>query len=50
MLVINESEFADISDADANKVLNEFDAESVIRVGVEAIKLLIERDRASQSK
>jgi uridine phosphorylase len=50
MLVINESEFAEISDADANKVLNEFDAESVIRVGVEAIKLLIERDRASQSK
>ena len=50
MLVINESELAEIADSNSDKHLNEFDADAVIRVGVEGIKLLIERDRAKQNK
>jgi len=46
MLVINESEMAEITSDDANKHMTEFDADSVIRVGVEAIKLLIQNDKA----
>lgn len=46
MVVVNEAELSEIAQDDAAKQLPEFDAESVIRVGVEAIKLLIERDRA----
>lgn len=46
MLVVNESEFGDISDANgAEKHMNEFDADAVIRVGIEAIKILIANDR-----
>jgi uridine phosphorylase len=46
MLIVNESELSDLSPDDASKHMAEFDAEAVIRVGVESIKLLIERDRA----
>jgi hypothetical protein len=47
MLVVNESELSNVSlDAPA-KQLAEFDAEAVIRVAVEGIKLLIARDYAS---
>jgi uridine phosphorylase len=46
MLVVNESALSDISPEDSHKHIAEFDAEAVIRVGVEGIKLLIERDRA----
>ncbi|MPM65709.1 hypothetical protein SDC9_112609 [bioreactor metagenome] len=45
MLVVNESELAEIDDEDAAKHMNEFDAESVIRVGVEAMKILIAQDK-----
>jgi uridine phosphorylase len=45
MLVINEAEFGEISTEAEDKELAEFDADVVIRVGVEAIKLLIEQDR-----
>jgi uridine phosphorylase len=43
MLVVNESE---LSDQAENQHIAEFDTESVIRVAVEGIKLLIARDRA----
>ena len=46
MLVVNESELSDIVADEAGKQLPEFDAETVIRVAVEGIKLLIDRDRA----
>lgn len=46
MLVINESELSDIVADEAGKQLPEFDAEAVIRVAVEGIKILINRDRA----
>lgn len=45
MLVVNESELSEMDDHSAEKHMNEFDADSVIRVGVEAIKVLIEQDR-----
>ena len=45
MLVINESDLAEIDQSDPNKHMAEFDAESVIRVAVEALKFLIETDR-----
>jgi uridine phosphorylase len=48
MLVVNESELAEIDDQDASKHMSEFDADSVIRVGVEAIKILIEQDRKNK--
>ncbi len=48
MLVVNESELAEIDDHDASKHMAEFDADSVIRVGVEAIKILIEQDRLNK--
>lgn len=46
MLVVNESELSDIVAGEADRQLPEFDAETVIRVAVEGIKLLIDRDRA----
>jgi uridine phosphorylase len=46
MFVVNESELSDISIGDASKQLAEFDADSVIRVAVEALKILIVRDHA----
>lgn len=45
MLVVNESELAEFDDTEASKHMNEFDADSVIRVGVEAIKILIAHDK-----
>jgi uridine phosphorylase len=45
MLVVNEAELSEIAMEDANKQIAEFDTECVIRVAVEAINLLIERDR-----
>lgn len=44
MLVINECELGDVSSDEADKHIHEFDADSVIRVGIEAIKILIEQD------
>ena len=46
MLVVNESELSDIPSADADKLMPEFDAESVIRVAVEGIRILISGDKA----
>lgn len=48
MLVINESEFGDAPTTIIHKTLAEFDADAVIRVGVEAIKKLIEQDKKHQ--
>jgi uridine phosphorylase len=48
MLVINESELAELSETDTNKHMAEFDADSVIKVAVEGIKLLIEQDRKTK--
>lgn len=45
MLVINESELAETALETPGKHMAEFDADSVIRVGVEAIKILIEQDK-----
>lgn len=48
MLVVNESELAEIDDHDGSKHMKEFDADLVIRVGIEAIKNLIEQDKLSK--
>jgi uridine phosphorylase len=48
MFVVNESEFSDLPAAAADKHLDEFDADSAIRVAIEAIKLLISRDQAKK--
>jgi uridine phosphorylase len=45
MLVINESELAEISEDDADKHMAEFDADNVIKVAIEGIKILIGNDR-----
>lgn len=45
MLIINNSDLAEISNDDAAKQMAEFDAERVIRVAVEGLKLLIQRDK-----
>jgi uridine phosphorylase len=46
MLVVNESEFGDLAVTEGTeKHMNEFDADAVIRVGIEAIKILIANDR-----
>ncbi len=45
MLVINESDLAETDEDDAAKHMAEFDADSVIKVAVEALKILIEADR-----
>ncbi len=46
MLVINESELAEVSEDDASKHMAEFDADNVIKVAVEGFKHLIQADRA----
>jgi uridine phosphorylase len=48
MLVINESELAEESQANPAKHMAEFDAENVIRVAVEGLKILIESDRSKK--
>ncbi len=45
MLVINEFELGEESEADPNKHMNEFDPDLVIRVAVEGLKNLIREDR-----
>ncbi|KAF0110721.1 MAG: uridine phosphorylase [Chloroflexi bacterium] len=45
MLVINESELAELSESDSNKHMAEFDSESVIKTAIEGFKVLIEMDR-----
>lgn len=47
MLMINDSDLGELQTGDAEKKMVEFDADRVIRVAVEALKLLIERDRSS---
>jgi uridine phosphorylase len=44
MLVINESELAELSENDAGKHMVEFDADSVIKVAIEGFKVLIQQD------
>ncbi|MBA4375416.1 MAG: uridine phosphorylase [Anaerolinea sp.] len=46
MLVINESELAELSESDSNKHMAEFDAERVIKTAIEGFKVLIEMDRS----
>lgn len=43
MLVINESDLAEVAEEDADKHMNEFDADRVIKVAVEALKILIQK-------
>jgi uridine phosphorylase len=45
MLVINESDLAEISETDDSKHMAEFDADSVIKVAIEGFKILIEQDK-----
>ncbi len=45
MLVINESDLAEVDEDDDAKHMAEFDADRVIKVAVEALKILIEADR-----
>jgi uridine phosphorylase len=45
MLVINESDLAEIAEEDAGKHMQEFDADSVIKTAIEGFKILIEQDR-----
>jgi uridine phosphorylase len=45
MLIINDSDLAELSTEDSDKRMAEFDADRVIRVAVEALKILIRRDR-----
>jgi uridine phosphorylase len=45
MLVVNESEFGEAPIGADEKELQEFDTDGVIRVGIEAIKVLIEQDK-----
>ena len=44
MTVINESDLAETDDNDTDKHMAEFDADSVIKVAVEALKILIRAD------
>ncbi|MHC1740191.1 MAG: uridine phosphorylase [Anaerolineaceae bacterium] len=46
MLVVNESELSDLAEDDAAKSMPEFDADAVIRVAIEGIKILIAKDQA----
>ena len=48
MLVVNESELAEMPMHHGKKQIAEFDTEAVIRVAVEAIKILIEQDRSKK--
>jgi len=45
MLVINESDLAEIAEEDVSKHMQEFDADSVIKTAIEGFKILIEQDR-----
>lgn len=45
MLVINESDLAEASEAEDETHMKEFDADSVIKVAVEALKILIQSDK-----
>jgi uridine phosphorylase len=45
MLIINASDLAELSPEDEQKRMAEFDSDRVIRVAVEGLKILIERDR-----
>ncbi len=46
MLMINESDLGELQVGENEKKMAEFDADRVIRVAVDALKLLIERDRS----
>ena len=48
MLVINEHQLGETEASTEDKQLAEFDADSVIRVAVEAIKILIDQDQKSK--
>ena len=50
MLIINESDLAELSQEDSDKQMAEFDSERVIRVAVEGLKKLIQKDRANSKK
>jgi len=45
MLVINEFDLAEISEEDAQKHMAEFDADRVIKVAIEGLKILIANDK-----
>jgi uridine phosphorylase len=45
MLIINAADLAELSPEDEQKRMAEFDSDRVIRVAVEGLKILIERDR-----
>lgn len=47
MLIINNSDLAELSADDASKQMAEFDPERVIQVAVEGLKILIARDKKS---
>lgn len=49
MLMINDPDLGDLSLEDANKKMAEFDPDLVIRVAVEGLKILIEKDRKSRT-
>ena len=46
MLIINNSDLAEISPDDTSKQMAEFDPERVIQVAVEGLKILITKDKA----
>ena len=46
MLIINDDDLAEADEKDPDKKMAEFDADKVIRVAVEGLKLLIQRDKA----
>lgn len=46
MLMINDPDLGELSQEDAKKKMAEFDADLVIRVAVEGLKILIEEDRS----
>jgi uridine phosphorylase len=48
MLIINNSDLAEISPDDASKQMAEFDPERVIQVAVEGLKILISKDKAQK--
>ncbi|MBA4420915.1 MAG: uridine phosphorylase [Anaerolinea sp.] len=47
MMIINDADLAEKAEEDASKHMAEFDADCVIRVAVEAVKILIKKDRNS---
>ena len=46
MLVINEFDLAEVDEEDAAKHMAEFDADRVIKVAIEGLKILIQADRS----